>query len=252
MRTSILLTTTSLLAALALAVPGCQTTTVGPGGMVVNPPQPMPSQSVPVAGPIREGHGLSVHPAAKANEPDPADPCATRLEDIVTLLYEYYAPRHSLPEKLEDLGADDVTTVRNFTCPVSGKPYIYNPVGLQAPRGDTLHQINPDATAVLHRVRIDAPEGDNFHLILYDATPAHNGRSKDLHTPPPPVRWGVVAGLVPNKKGLAFYQMVVVQIPEAVFKTFVQAKAPLPPLPEDAPADPPISDQGAGTPPGQP
>ena len=216
MRKLILATTASILAALALAGWGCQTTTVGPGGMVAMPSQFQPSQPVPIAGAIREARSPNSLSGPKVKETDP-DPCATRLEDLVTPLYEYYVRFHRLPDKLEDVSAvADITTVLNFNCPASGRPYIYNPVGLQAQAGDILH------------------------LILYDATPAHHGR-----------RWGVVAGPTPNRQGQVFYQMDVVQLTEEVFKSFKQVPAPETRPAAEMPAEPPVPDQGAGTPPGQ-
>lgn len=179
------------------------------------PSQAQPTESVPIAGTIREGRPGNPRSGSKLKETEP-DPCATRLEDLVTPLYEYYVRFHRLPEKLEDLSTvADITTILNFTCPVSGKPYIYNPIGLQAQAGDALH------------------------LILYDATPAHSGR-----------RWGVVAGPTPNRYGQVFYQMDVVQLTEEVFKSFKQAPAPAAPPAGETPAGPPAPDQGAGTPPG--
>ena len=160
---------------LVLAASGCQTET-RVGGMV-----PMTSQQVPVPS----------HPPPTRNKPrvatkDPADPCSVRLQDMIGPLYEYYVLHHQLPENLEDLhSVADIDVDLNFACPASGKRYIYNPVGLAAPAGGTLH------------------------LILYDATPVHNGH-----------RWGVVAGQARNKKNELFFETFVVDLSEAVFKTY--------------------------------
>lgn len=180
----------------------------------------MPDVPVRVAGVNRVGPPSPPRPAAKVKEGEQGTPdaCATRLDDIVTSLYEYYALNQRLPDKLEDLATvADATTVLNLTCPVSGKPYIYNPVGLHAQDGDALH------------------------LILYDATPAHNG-----------CRWGVVFGPTPNRKGQIFYQMAVVRLTEKVFHSFEPVKAPLTQPAAEMLGGRPLSDQGVGTPPGQP
>ena len=79
------------------------------------------------------------------------DPCATRLHDICGAILFYYATRHHLPARLDELtelpGFEDI---REFRCPVSGQPYLYNPVGIVSP---------------------DQPT----RVILYDPAPSHAG-----------------------------------------------------------------------------
>jgi hypothetical protein len=227
MRNIILLATSLALTCLLLAAPGCQTTTVGPGNMVTGLNVPLPPQPVPVASSVRERSAKAARAAQKENE-EITDPCATRLQDIITSLYLYYAAYKQLPNKLEDLRTvTGIETDLGFTCPVSGKPYIYNPVGLQAQAGDTLH------------------------LILYDATPAHNG-----------CRWGVVMGPTPNRDGRVFYQMDVVKLTSKVFDSFKQVPAPLTQPAPETNQEPQVQDlgvlhqkdqagQGVQTPPGQ-
>ena len=87
------------------------------------------------------------------------DPCALRLDDIRVALLGYLHDHDRLPEKIADLQkfAEPGTTLQ-FTCPASGKPYVYVPAGLTLP-------------------------GKSQRLVLYDAVPAHEGR-----------RWGVLLG----------------------------------------------------------
>lgn len=85
---------------------------------------------------------------------DPQDPCAMRLHDIAGPLLLYYRTNNKLPPRLEDLKGFDSTL--QFTCPVSGKPYIYNPDGIP----------------------ISEPQG---WLLVYDAEAIHKG-----------LRWGIV------------------------------------------------------------
>ena len=87
------------------------------------------------------------------------DPCADRLHAICGAMLLYYAVNRRLPADVEELRAiagpdPDV----EFTCPVSGKPYVYNPDGL--PRG----------------------KGRPGFLVLYDAEGTHSG-----------LRWSVAA-----------------------------------------------------------
>jgi hypothetical protein len=62
------------------------------------------------------------------------DPCAIRLHDLCAPLLLYYSANASLPPRLEDLrevaGFQDQVVL---TCPVSNRPYVYNPVGVVNP-----------------------------------------------------------------------------------------------------------------------
>jgi hypothetical protein len=79
------------------------------------------------------------------------DPCATRLHDICGAILFYYATRHHLPARLEELTAlPGFEDIHEFRCPVSGQPYLYNPIGIVSP---------------------DQPT----HIILYDPAPSHSG-----------------------------------------------------------------------------
>ena len=107
---------------------------------------------IPGPGPDRPGKRTA--PISSA-----ADPCADRLHALCGPLLFYYAVKHRLPEHVEelrDLAGPDPDVA--FFCPVSGKPYVYNPKGL--PRGG----------------------GKPGVMILYDAEPSHSG-----------LRWAVTA-----------------------------------------------------------
>ena len=114
----------SLLLLLALAAAGCA------------PKSPSPSRAE----------------APRAQAPiSNTDPCAMRLHDLCAPLLLYYSMNDSLPGRLDDLR--QVPGFENqvvLTCPVSNRPYVYNPVGVYNP---------------------NQPE----RVILYDPTPAHSG-----------------------------------------------------------------------------
>ena len=78
------------------------------------------------------------------------DACATRLHDLCEPLLLYYATRHEIPARLEDLRQMPGFTELDLRCPVSRLPYVYNPVGIQT--GD-----------------------DQPRLVIYDAAPSHSG-----------------------------------------------------------------------------
>jgi len=84
-------------------------------------------------------------------------PCAERLHNISGCLLMYYARNKRLPRTLDDLRAEaDPALLPPLVCPVSGKPYIYRPVGMPL-------------------------QGQAGRLVLYDAVPIHSG-----------MRWGVI------------------------------------------------------------
>jgi hypothetical protein len=140
------------------------------------------------------------------------------MEDIVGTLYLYHVLHQRLPDNLEDLrSVADITVDLNFTCPESGKPYIYNPVGLAGPGSIGLR------------------------LILYDATPAHNGH-----------RWAVMAGLGKNKQNQTFLKAFTVNLSEQDFSTYKPLAAPSSQPAAAPPADPQVPGQDAATPLGQP
>ena len=90
------------------------------------------------------------------------DPCAERLHAACGPLLLYYAVHRRLPDKLDALrelsdAPAELADVQ-FTCPVSGRPYIYLPQGV--PRG----------------------KGQPGLLVLFDAAPSHSG-----------MRWAVAA-----------------------------------------------------------
>src|SRR4051794_7109029 len=74
------------------------------------------------------GHSVGSASSSTSSHRAPApmeatDACASQLHDLCGDLLLYFATHHDLPAKLEELGAKDTV------CPVSGKPYIYNPNG---------------------------------------------------------------------------------------------------------------------------
>jgi hypothetical protein len=108
------------------------------------------------------------------------DPCAMRMHDICGPLLLYYAAHQELPARIEELAqVPGFENVRDFTCPASGQPYIYNPVGI----------VNSGAAA---------------RVVLYDPTPAHSG-----------VRWAI--SIVEPEDERAPLVSKVVALPESAF-----------------------------------
>jgi hypothetical protein len=105
------------------------------------------------ARPGARGGGATTGPAGAADRQSAplsnTDPCATRLHDLCGPLLLYYAVNHKLPQSLDDLRSTGMDVPADLTCPVSHRPYVYNPAGLLAPNGQG-------------------------KMIIYDATPAHS------------------------------------------------------------------------------
>ncbi|MDY7010196.1 MAG: hypothetical protein SVV80_05515 [Planctomycetota bacterium] len=94
------------------------------------------------------------------------DPCAERLHDVCGQLLLYHSIHKRLPQKLDEMKTMDIGYMPQLICPVSGKPYVYNPEGLRIP-------------------------GRTGRLVLYDAIACHSG-----------MRWGILVEDPANGKPL--------------------------------------------------
>ena len=121
-------------ALLAAAVVGCQS----------NPRQPdAQSKSAPNA-----NKATAQTPVAPISN---TDACATRLHEVCGPLLLYYATRHQLPERPEELAQmPGFESVGELLCPVSRRPYLYNPIGVMT-------------------------KGEPARIIMYDPAPSHSG-----------------------------------------------------------------------------
>ena len=77
-------------------------------------------------------------------------PCAVRMGEVCETLLLYYAANGRLPATPADLAAARGPDAPPLVCPLSGKPYVYNPSGLAIPRL-------------------------TGKLVLYDDQPSHSG-----------------------------------------------------------------------------
>ncbi len=119
---------------------------------------------------------------ADANDITQTDPCAARLHEIAGAMLMYYAVNRRLPERLAELEPlADVDVTLNFTCPLSGLPYVYVPAGLRA-------------------------AGRSKAIILHDAAASHGG-----------VRWCV---LMPDTSTSTGKALEVLAMPEGVFRLY--------------------------------
>ncbi len=95
--------------------------------------------------------GCQGAPAPKAGQPKPQpvlDGCSERLHSLCEPLLLSYAAHKRFPGSLDELRRGNAKL--SLTCPVSGKPYEYNPDGLE----------------VL---------GRSLWVIVYDSVPCHSG-----------------------------------------------------------------------------
>ncbi|MFA7236831.1 MAG: hypothetical protein WC058_08205 [Phycisphaeraceae bacterium] len=131
-----------------------------------------------------KGRSAAVQAAGQSNaEPrqlSNTDPCAMRLHDLCGSLLEYYADHGRLPGTLGELEPTaELNPVLMLTCPVSDKPYIYDPAGM------------------------DAGDGTG-RIIVYDAEASHLG-----------MRWAIKIGELRGGKPLVAR---VVGLPEGFFR----------------------------------
>ena len=192
----------ALLMSGAVALAGCRTE--------VQPAERQPARTVRVssperpdgsaAGPARPQSQAPARPQTPApgpgtpSTPEPAqvvadDPCAARLHEIAGTMLLYYALNKRLPAELDELRAvADFDQALSFTCPASGRPYVYVPSGLRFP-------------------------GKEERLVLHDAEPSHDGG-----------RWGILAAPPRGKRPAATWA---VHLPEDVFAKYVAPGVPL-------------------------
>jgi hypothetical protein len=164
--------------------------------------------------PVAEGQYTAPLRAGDSAPIDPADICATRQHDICGLLLLYYLDHHRLPKTLDELASvPGFEQVQSFTCPVSHRPYIYNPAGFIAPNGSGT-------------------------VVLYDATPAHSG-----------MRWGIS---IAEAQGNSPLVARVIALPDAYVREHAartnEPVAPAPALQEPHPAAPPQQRRPANLP----
>ena len=162
----------------------------------LRPVAPAPGSSarlVPVAaalvlGALLMGGCASPAPAAPANSIDltttnideQLDPCAEQLHDICGPLLAYYAVHQDLPARLDQLPLPKTALV----CPISKKPYVYNPHGMPLADREGL-------------------------LIVYDAKASHLGtRWAILAEPPKPGKPLVLRVLRPNEAAIRWKSQV--------------------------------------------
>lgn len=106
------------------------------------------------------------------------DPCAGNLHDLCGALLFHIDVHGRFPPSLQALESGPGGSELRYTCPVSGRPYVYNPGGI-------------------HLVERRA------YVIVYDATPAHRGS-----------RWAIVLDEPEEDKAPVMH---VVALPESLF-----------------------------------
>ena len=107
------------------------------------------------------------------------DPCALRLHDFCGPLLIYFGQNHDIPTDTDELKQiPGFADAGPFECPLSHKPYVYNPQGV-------------------------ATSNPALRMILYDPEPSHRG-----------MRWAVA--IQAPKEGQPLVAKVIA-VPEAQF-----------------------------------
>ena len=134
--------------------------------------------------------GCVTEPAATGPKAGPAvskatDDCSDNMHDLAGYLLQHYVVHGEFPETLEALRPlVDLDRKLPLVCPVSGKPYLYYPTGLEAP-------------------------GEKRRLVLFDPLPVHAGE-----------RWAIVAT---PAAGAAPVSLWVIRLDEATLKRYQPA-----------------------------
>jgi hypothetical protein len=162
-----------------LALLGALTLTGGCGG------RSGPQSSTPQANRGgNDGNARPPSPSANGAGPDAVvpisntDPCATRLHDICQPLLLYYLQNGELPPRLDALQQMKGYAGLELTCPVTRRPYQYNPLGV----------MNPEVKR---------------RLVIYDPAPSHSN-----------MRWAVA---IEDPKEGGVLVTKVVALPESNF-----------------------------------
>ena len=132
---------------------------------------------IPDPSPDRAGH-----PTAPIN---PVDACSDRLQDLAGSLLFYYAVNKRLPQTLTDLKDVDGNVIppEQLTCPVSHKPYVYDPRGIPAgpdkPGVIVLADAEPTHSGLRWAITVEKPRNPSqpliTHLIAVPETTFHGG-----------------------------------------------------------------------------
>jgi hypothetical protein len=121
---------------------------------------------------------VPVKPEPKATLGPALDPCASRLHDVAGSLLLYYATHNAIPPDLAGVKQASGEACPPLQCPLSGEPYVYNPMGIE-----------------IH--------GLPGLVVLHDATACHDGN-----------KWGLVASQMGPGKPL---QVQVLLLPAGAF-----------------------------------
>jgi hypothetical protein len=119
---------------------------------------------------------------ASADQIVGTDSCGVQMGNIVEALLLYCERFRQLPPSLEDLQKTrDVESPLALVCPISHKPYQYEPRGLSRP-------------------------GLDKRIIIYDPQPSHDGK-----------RWVIMMPTIHAPGALGFY---LDELPEADFRKY--------------------------------
>jgi hypothetical protein len=161
------------LALAALLTTGCASSTASNP----KPSEPNAKSQIPDPAPDRAGH-----PTAPIN---PVDACSDRLQDLAGSLLFYYAVNKRLPGTLTDLKDVDGNVIppEQLTCPVSHKPYVYDPRGIPAgpakPGVIVLADPEPTHSGLRWAITVEKPRNPTqpliTHLVAVPETTFHGG-----------------------------------------------------------------------------
>jgi hypothetical protein len=140
-----------------IALAGCQSETKPVMAWPRNPPTVQKDASSPAV-----ANKAPVAPITNT------DPCAGRLHDICEPLFLYYIKHNQLPGRLEELREIPGFESLELICPVSKKPYLYNPIGITTSESRAriiCYDAAPSHSGMRWAISIIEPENDNGPLV---------------------------------------------------------------------------------------
>ena len=105
------------------------------------------------------------------------DECAEQLHEICGALLQYYRANLDLPPRLDALREVPGFDQLKLNCPVTNRPYVYNPIGIQGAQNKQrilVHDPAPVHSGMRWAIVIDEPKPDRALVTKVVALPESN------------------------------------------------------------------------------
>lgn len=124
------------------------------------------------------GTGVQPNGEKQPNVPiSNTDECAEQLHEICGALLQYYRANLDLPPRLDALREVPGFDQLKLNCPVTNRPYVYNPIGIQGAQNKQrilVHDPAPVHSGMRWAIVIDEPKPDRALVTKVVALPESN------------------------------------------------------------------------------